>query len=187
MGQFRLAGNKLHAYEQTLRIPLLVRGPGIRPGSTWSLPTSNADLGPTFLGLAGTFNDQMDGTSFAPQLLALGNASGGADARERGQHPWRTFHYSEYNSLGNWAMFDHLIDDPMSHTYRAIRFVGDATYGDALYAEYTSLDDWNFQNYSSGSYKFYEFFDYAQDPWELRNLYNSCSNATKAELHRLKL
>ena len=163
-----------------------MRGPGIPPRSTWSLPTSNADLAPTFLGLAGTFNERMDGSSFAPQLLALGGgSSGSADRARAGAQPWRTFHYSEYNSLGNWEAFNHLIDDPMSHTYRAIRFVDDPTYGDAIYAEYTSLDDWNFQNYSSGSYKFYEFFDYAQDPWELRNLYNSSSNATKAELHRL--
>jgi len=32
----------------------------------------------------------------------------------------------------------------LSNTYRALRFVGDATYGDLLYAEFTSQADWHY-------------------------------------------
>ena len=172
LGQFRLAGNKLHAYDNTLRIPLLMRGPRIAPNSTWAHPTSNADLAPTFLALAGTSNPAMDGTSFAPQLLGLP----GAPAR-------RTYHYSEYNSLGNWSAFGHLIDCANSHTFRALRFVGDARYGNRLYAEYTSLADWNFRNASE--YKFFELIDSDADPWQLVNTFGNASDKQKAELHEM--
>jgi hypothetical protein len=32
-------------------------------------------------------------------------------------------------------------------------------YGNILYAEYTSLMDWNFEQYNGSEYKFYELFD----------------------------
>ena len=87
---------------------------------------------------------------------------------------------------------DHLIDDPVSHTYRAIRFVGSQAHGNSLYAEYTSLIDWNYENYSSStgmldpySYKFYELFDLDADPWQRRNIYSEATDDLKKELHTL--
>ena len=87
---------------------------------------------------------------------------------------------------------DHLIDDPVSHTFRAIRFVDSKVYGNALYCEYTSLIDWNYKNYTSPtglldpySYKFYELFNLDLDPWQLTNLYNNASDTVKQELHAM--
>ena len=42
--------------------------------------------------------------------------------------------------------FGHLIDDVVSNTYRALRFVNDRTYKDLLYAEFTSQPDWHYEN-----------------------------------------
>ena len=43
----------------------------------------------------------------------------------------------------------HLVDDPKSNTYRAVRYVGPAsTMGNILYAEFTAVTDWHFQNVS---------------------------------------
>ena len=193
LGQLRLTGNKLHAYEQTLRIPMYARGPRIKPGTVLAIPGSNTDFAPTWLALAGVSNSHMDGKSFLPHLVA---ASGAKPAAGAG---WRDFHYAEYNSLGNlWRgggeimQGDHLIDDPVSHTYRAIRFVNSSAHGNALYAEYTSLIDWNYRNYSSGtgildpySYKFYELFDLDADPWQFKNVYAAAPDAVKEELHAL--
>ena len=85
-----------------------------------------------------------------------------------------------------------MIDDPVSHTYRAIRFVDSRAHGNALYAEYTSLIDWNYENYSSPpgilnpySYKFYEFFDLDADPHQLTNIYQNVPDAVKNELHAM--
>jgi N-acetylglucosamine-6-sulfatase len=206
LGQLRLTGNKLHAYEHTLRIPMYVRGPLIKPGTKLDIPGSNTDFAPTWLSLAGITNPHMDGTSFAAHLMPDQGAaeaakqlgSGWNSARSSGK-PWRDFHYSEYNSLGNlWrgggeiVEGDHLIDDPVSHTYRALRFRNSSVYGNVLYAEYTSLIDWNFQNYSSPpgvpdpySYKFYELFDLDADPWQKKNMHQNASAAVKTALHML--
>ena len=47
-----ILGHSRDLYQPGLRIPLLVRGPGISPGHT-SLPARGMDIGPTLLGLAG--------------------------------------------------------------------------------------------------------------------------------------
>ena len=36
-----------------VRIPMVMRGPGIKAGTTFELPASNVDVAPTLLGLAG--------------------------------------------------------------------------------------------------------------------------------------
>ena len=63
-----------------------------------------------------------------------------------------------------------MIDAPVSPTYRAVRSVNSSVHGNALYAEYTSLVDWNFRNYTSAvgvldpySSKFYELFEFNPD------------------------
>lgn len=210
LGQLRLTGNKLHAYEQALRIPMYVRGPLIEPGTILNIPGSNTDFAPTWLDFAGVSNNHMDGRSILPHLITTASTAKSITSESTSdvslhdvrpgysiKEPWRDFHYAEYNSLGNlWRgggemmNGDHLIDDPVSHTYRAIRFVNSSTYGNALYAEYTSLIDWNFVNYSSGigildpySYKFYELFDLDTDPWQVKNIYKSAAPALKQDLH----
>ena len=62
--------------------------------------------------------------------------------------------------------FGHLIDDVVSNSYRALRFVADPEYGDLLYAEFTALKDWHYD--SPGHY---ELFNMTQDPHQLKNLY----------------
>lgn len=52
-GQHRLARGKILAYEPSAKIPLAVRGPGIRPGIETGELSANIDLAPTILKLAG--------------------------------------------------------------------------------------------------------------------------------------
>lgn len=193
---------------------MYVRGPKIQPNSTFVLPGSNADFAPTWLGLAGIANADMDGASIVPHLLSASNDAGVAGADDglvpplglrteniARKTPWRDFHFSEYNSLGNWFADGHIIDDPISHTYRALRFTNTSRFAGSgvhlkniLYAEYTSLLDWNFENYSTPagtqdpySYKFYELFDLDADPWQLTNIFGhtGTSEALKQQLHEL--
>lgn len=44
---------KWNVYEHDLRIPFVIRGPGIAPNSTFSWMGTNVDVMPTLLGLAG--------------------------------------------------------------------------------------------------------------------------------------
>lgn len=78
-------GDKRAAYEESLRIPLLIRAPGGKKGHTVDSMTLNIDLAPTLLDLAGlTPPESMHGRSLRPLL--------------EGQTPadWRTAYLYEY-------------------------------------------------------------------------------------------
>jgi arylsulfatase A-like enzyme len=83
--------DKRFMYEPGLRVPLLARGPGIKPGSTPDAFVANIDLAPTFLDLAGLeIPSSMQGRSLAPLL--------------RGETPqdWRkTIYYRYYHDPGH--------------------------------------------------------------------------------------
>ncbi|XP_026995413.1 glucosamine (N-acetyl)-6-sulfatase (Sanfilippo disease IIID), b [Tachysurus fulvidraco] len=69
-GQFSLPIDKRQLYEFDIRLPLLVRGPGIKPNQTVQAPVMNIDLPMTILDIAGVnvSNLDMDGQSFLPQI-----------------------------------------------------------------------------------------------------------------------
>jgi arylsulfatase A-like enzyme len=77
--------DKRFMYEPGLRVPLIVRGPGIEPGITPASSVVNIDLAPTFLDIAGLpVPASMQGRSLVPLL--------------HGQTPadWRTSVYYRY-------------------------------------------------------------------------------------------
>jgi len=77
--------DKRFMYEPGLRVPLIVRGPGIEAGATPASFVANIDLAPTFLGLAGLpIPASIQGRSLVPLL--------------HGQTPadWRTSLYYRY-------------------------------------------------------------------------------------------
>lgn len=66
MGEHRMEA-KGFPYEESVRVPLIVRGPGIAPGSTIAALTTNADLAPTFAEIAGgPIPAFVDGRSLVP-------------------------------------------------------------------------------------------------------------------------
>ena len=68
-GEHRLLGGKFLAYEPATRMPLLMRGPGVRPGSVTEALAANVDIAPTVLRLARARADrQVDGRSLVPFL-----------------------------------------------------------------------------------------------------------------------
>ncbi len=68
VGQFGLGVGKGAAYESDIRVPLLVVGPGVRPGER-SEVVSNIDLAPTFEDLAGIRTPRYrSGLSLVPTL-----------------------------------------------------------------------------------------------------------------------
>lgn len=72
--------DKRFMYEESLRMPFLVRWPGvIRPGSTSSAIGINCDFAPTFLDLAGQpVPRDMQGRSFLPVWKGKHRGIGGA-------------------------------------------------------------------------------------------------------------
>ena len=68
-GEHRIPVGKLRPYEESIRIPLLVRGSGVAAGSTTDKLALNTDYLPTFTNLAGTQKpDYVDGRSLRPVL-----------------------------------------------------------------------------------------------------------------------
>lgn len=74
-GQHRIREGKLHPYEPSTRVPLVVRGPGFPRGRTITQPVSNVDWAPTIVDLANASPRlTMDGRSLLP--LVTNPASG---------------------------------------------------------------------------------------------------------------
>ena len=66
-GQHRLVGGKFLAYEPSTHLPLIIRGPGIKPDTASGQLVSTIDIAPTILELAEVTPDKpVDGTSLMP-------------------------------------------------------------------------------------------------------------------------
>ena len=100
-------------WEQTTHIPFIVRGPGIRNGSTCTQPVSLIDVYPSLIDLAGFETPKwLDGTSIMPQLaepaLPRGPAIssyGGGNTSIRTER-WRYIRYED----GSEELYDHHSD-----------------------------------------------------------------------------
>jgi N-acetylglucosamine-6-sulfatase len=69
LGEHRIPGEKLRPYEESIHMPLLIRGPGVRLGSTTDKLVLNTDFLPTFTDLAGAATPPyVDGRSLRPVL-----------------------------------------------------------------------------------------------------------------------
>jgi len=78
LGQHREAAGKNLPYEEAIRVPLVIRGPGIPRGESISTPVANVDLAPTILGLAGA-REPADARRPADGRSLIGLARGAAD------------------------------------------------------------------------------------------------------------
>jgi len=68
-GEHRLTGGKFIAYEPATHLPLLIRGPGIKPGTSTGELAANIDIAPTILELAGAgATKSIDGRSLVPYM-----------------------------------------------------------------------------------------------------------------------
>jgi hypothetical protein len=66
-GEHRLLGGKFLAYEPATHLPLLIRGPGIKPNTKTGELAANIDIAPTILELSGATADKsIDGRSLGP-------------------------------------------------------------------------------------------------------------------------
>uniref|UniRef100_A0A8C2K563 N-acetylglucosamine-6-sulfatase n=1 Tax=Cyprinus carpio TaxID=7962 RepID=A0A8C2K563_CYPCA len=160
-GQFSLPIDKRQLYEFDIRIPLLVRGPGIKPKLTLQSPVLNIDLSMTILDIAGvnlsTVN--MDGQSFLPQM---------APSLRNGTE--RPFLLVEYPGEGHSSedpscpklgpglaecFPDCVCEDAFNNTYACVRTLKDAN---LQYCEFADNES------------FVEVYNLTSDPHQLENI-----------------
>ena len=68
-GEHRIPGDKFLPYEESLGVPLIIRGPGIAEGRKIKRQVANIDLAPTLAALARVkVQRKMDGVSLVPTL-----------------------------------------------------------------------------------------------------------------------
>jgi arylsulfatase A-like enzyme len=68
-GEHRVPFGKVLPYEPAVKVPLMIRGPGITPGRKVSAPVANVDLAPTIVAAAGALARRtVDGRSLWPLL-----------------------------------------------------------------------------------------------------------------------
>lgn len=144
--------DKRWMYEESQRMPLLVRAPGLaKPGSECAALVSNIDFAPTLLDLAGirpelAAAERPDGASFRP-LLAGEQPSGWRDAVY--------YRYWEHNSA------EHPVPGHFgirTATHKLICYQGQP-HGMKGAARQATPEEW-------------ELFDLAKDPREMRNVYD---------------
>jgi N-acetylglucosamine-6-sulfatase len=142
LGQHRLFNGKGQIYEEDIRVPLIVRGPGVAEGETRDHFALNIDFAPTLveLGRARVPADfVVDGKSLLP-LLGEGKPP---------PHQWRR---------------DFLVE-----THRAVR---NQPPGDILLALRTLDEVYVEHSSRSGTPGARELYDLRRDPYQLQNLYD---------------
>ncbi len=143
MGQHRLELGKQSAYEEDIRVPLMIRGPGVPAGVSTDEMVLNNDFAPTFADLAGLPPPaSVDGRSFASLL-----------DKRKGNDPasWRTaFEVRHWDNKNDKPTYENVTPVPPYRAVRTQRY---------LYVEY-----------EAGAR---ELYDLKKDPYELRNLYDS--------------
>ena len=98
-GQHRIRQAKVFPYEQSIRVPLLMRGPGVPAGRRVFQPVGNIDLAPTILDAADAQPGRLlDGRSLLPMAADPANRSGRELVIENGRG-LRT--QSQYRGLRN--------------------------------------------------------------------------------------
>jgi len=156
LGAHRLDHGKDAPYEDAIRVPLMVRGPGVPPGIRLEELALNIDLAPTFAELAGAaIPTNVDGRSLAGLI----------GAQPTPPREWRRDFLVEHWQTGKQRRKE--IPDPEEDTaipdYAALRTL------DGLYVEYPDSGE-------------RELYDLNADPGQLESRHNATS---AGELKRL--
>jgi arylsulfatase A-like enzyme len=156
--------DKRFIYEHSLRMPLLMRGPGIEPGVVDGLLT-NVDFAPTLLDLCGLPpHAKMQGRSFASMLRGEGEPD-----------DWQDAVYYRY-----WMDKD--------DTHRTSAHYGVRTRTHKLAYYYCDPLDAKAAGFANnGVEPHWELFDLQADPDELRNVYGESGTETLTTMLKARL
>lgn len=156
LGQYTLESGKQTAFDCDIRVPLIMAGPGIKPGSVNTDMAQNIDLRPTFDQLAGAKTpSNVDGRSLVP--LLDGQPS-----------EWRSY-----------ALIEHAHDDPNT------KDPDSQTYLSGIPPTYTAIRSKTFVFVRYKTTGDIEYYDIAKDPLEMHNLGPSLPTARRDQLNQI--
>ena len=156
LGQFCLPREKHQPYENDIRVPFFIKGPGIKQHSSRSEVVSMVDVAPTLLELAGTTPpSRMEGVSFINLLT-----------NKREGNNWK--HLVEFWSQSDGIKFNHYVDGP-NNTFIGVRLLNES-HNVAYLKFYENIVGEHLFNITPCDY---EFYDLKRDPYQLHNLYNT--------------
>jgi N-acetylglucosamine-6-sulfatase len=119
LGEHRQVGKEL-PYEESERVPLIIRGPGFPEGVARRAPVGNIDLAPTIVDLAKASRKHMDGVSLLPLASDPGAMGSRAILYEKSRkegRPYKAVRTRNWVLIrwavrhGIWEMYD-LANDP---------------------------------------------------------------------------
>jgi N-acetylglucosamine-6-sulfatase len=182
LGEHRLGAGKWTPYEEDIRVPLVVRGPGVPEGETLHHIVLNNDLAPTFADLAGTEAPSfVDGRSIVPLLTDEPTPTEDWRRRfliegvaERGSAPQPPFvEESEVTPL--------LTGDPLPENWRrtSVARVRTSEEWGRPWMKALRTEEHLYVEYKTGER---ELYDLEEDPYELRSLYATASPDLKRRL-----
>ena len=149
-GSHRLV-QKEAPYEESIRVPMVMAGPGI-PHENQSSLVTHEDLAPTLLDLAGLpVPDTMDGRSLRP--VFAGDTSS-----------WRSDFLLEFSGQYNpWVQYDTIEQSPIFRSRTTARCT-------CRRGGRCAVSDYIYIQWYGGTYHDYELYDLDADPLELTNL-----------------
>ncbi len=167
-GEHRLTTGKWTAYEEDVRVPLIVRGPGVPAGRTLPHLVLNNDLAPTFADLAGADPPGfVDGRSLGPLLKD----------EPPTMQDWRfAFLVEAATELGSTAV-PPLSGDPLPEGWRSAPRDNWGRPG----LEAVRTGDFLYVEYGDGGR---ELYDLKEDPYQLENLYETADPGLLRSLQR---
>jgi len=164
LGNHRLPQGKMVPYEESIRVPLVVRGPGVPAGRTVEQLVGNVDLAPTWAELAGVKTpDFVDGRSLVSlwsanppnewrqaYLLMNGNPQAGAGPQARGRATQGSDEDDEPEDFKRGGQLTGREDKPRVPVFAGLR-----------------TKDYTYVEYATGEK---ELYDLKNDPYQLQNL-----------------
>ena len=175
LGQHRLGAGKWTAYEEDIRVPLIVRGPGVPEGKKLPHMVLNNDLAPTFADLAGVDPPGfVDGRSLAPLL------DGSPAPEEEWRQRFLVEAVAERGSIPRPPFVNEsrvvplVTGDPLPNDWRktsAGRADSSEEWG-RPWLKALRTEDHLFVEYKTGEH---ELYDLKEDPYQLDNIYDEAS------------
>ncbi|XP_077977097.1 N-acetylglucosamine-6-sulfatase-like isoform X3 [Glandiceps talaboti] len=164
LGQFSMPRDKRQLYEFDIRVPLIIRGPGVPAGKTSDEPVLNIDLAPTFVEMSGhEVPSNVDGRSLMtllhPNKTTLMSSAWREDfliEHEGMYYPLGQPDCNNTINLAGCSPIDCSCEDAKNNTYSCSRTINSTT--SMMYCEFNDDES------------FVELYDLNKDPDQLTNI-----------------